>query len=151
MELQTEMPLAEIVKRYPAAAALFEKYELDYCCHGKQTLQQACEGDITKYGKVTHALRPIIQDTLPKNNFVHFENMDVSELTDYIIVKHHGYVKEAIPIIHAHLQKIVTKHGTRHPELNKVFELFEEFVIEMQQHMLKEEQVLFPRIQSIDA
>src|SRR3954466_7099370 len=101
MELKVEMSLSEIVKKYPSAAALFEKFDLDYCCHGKQTLEQACEGDLVKYGKVNQALRQVALQALSKNNLVHFENMEINELLDHIINKHHHYVKESMPVIYA--------------------------------------------------
>lgn len=34
--------LAAIVSDRHQAAAVFEKYHLDFCCKGKRTLQQAC-------------------------------------------------------------------------------------------------------------
>ena len=55
-----------------------------------------------------------------------------------------------MPQILAYLQKAASKHGERHPEMLKVFELFAAVKEEMEQHMQKEEQVLFPRIQETE-
>jgi regulator of cell morphogenesis and NO signaling len=146
MEITSELHLAEIVRKYPAAAALFEKYDLDYCCHGKVTADEACEGDLTKLQKVQHALHRIYENELGNTHVPYFDKMTIVELVDHILFKHHHYVKEFMPVILGHLEKLSKKHGSRYPELLKVFELFEEVKLEMEQHMYKEEQILFPRI-----
>jgi len=149
MEMEMELTLAEIVQKYPSAASLFEKYDLDYCCHGKRSLEQACEGDLTKYQRVEHALQDVIDHEMAKANFVHYENMGAEELIDHIVVKHHWYLKNSMPVIHAHLKKVSTKHGDRHPQLKQIFELFDELKREMENHMFKEEEILFPRIKDL--
>ena len=42
-------------------------------------------------------------------------------------------------------------HGSRHPELNAVRDTFAELRDELESHMLKEEQVLFPACRQMDA
>ncbi len=37
-----DQPLGELALSIPRASALFRKYDMDYCCGGKQTL--ACGG-----------------------------------------------------------------------------------------------------------
>jgi regulator of cell morphogenesis and NO signaling len=143
-----ELTLSEIVRKHPSAATLFEKYDLDYCCHGKVPLQEACDGDIVKYHRIEHALHRLFED-VRELDFVHFERMNLENLINHIIAKHHHYVKESLPVIYARLDKVTTKHGLHHPELLKIFELFFEVKAEMEQHMFKEEQMLFPRIKII--
>src|ERR1051325_5576641 len=140
-ELTLEQTLSELVMRFPAASYLFEKYDLDYCCHGNKTLYEACEGDLKKYGRVKNALDDVFERAGKGSNFVHFGNMEIPELVDYIYSRHHSYVKEAMPIIHEHLKKVSVKHGGNHPELNEVFRLFQEMEHEMNQHILREEQI----------
>jgi regulator of cell morphogenesis and NO signaling len=73
--------------------------------------------------------------------------MTLTQLADYIVTKHHAYVKAEMPQIFSYLQKVATKHGDRHPEMRKVFELFSVIKNEMEEHMDKEELILFPRIE----
>jgi len=51
-----------------------------------------------------------------------------------------------MPAIMGQLEKIAAKHGEHYPYMIKVKELFGIIQIEMDQHMRKEELVLFPRI-----
>lgn len=76
--------------------------------------------------------------------------MSLSQLTEYILTTHHEYVKKEMPAIAMYLQKVISKHGDRHPEMLKVFELFMAVKEEMEQHMQKEEVILFPRIKELE-
>ena len=42
MKIENNMTLAEIVKTNYRTAGLLESYNLDYCCRGKRTLEEAC-------------------------------------------------------------------------------------------------------------
>jgi regulator of cell morphogenesis and NO signaling len=76
--------------------------------------------------------------------------MTAEQLVDYILLKHHFYVKQAMPIIFHHVQKVATKHGDRFPFMQQVFQLFGTIQQEMDCHMQKEEMVLFPRIKEVE-
>ena len=146
--MQSTLTLSQIALLHPAAVPVLEKFNLDYCCHGKQTLEQACEGDLNKYNTVQEALKSVTgqQGERP----IDFQNMELNKLIFHIVNHHHRYVKEFMPVIQAHLQKVSTKHGEGHPELKRIFELFAELVTEMTMHMKKEESVLFPAIVQIE-
>ena len=55
-----------------------------------------------------------------------------------------------MPVIVGYLQKVAFKHGDRHPELKQIIQLFTAVKEEMEQHMQKEEMILFPRIKEIE-
>jgi regulator of cell morphogenesis and NO signaling len=144
----SENTLARIVLLKPAAASVFEKHDLDYCCHGKQTLQQACDHDHLKLKTVERELEALL--FYDENvSSAGFSAMPVPDLIEYLVNRHHRYVKEATPRIMAHLQKVSSKHGDRHPELHEIYKLFAAVSDEMGQHMHKEEHILFPRIKEI--
>jgi regulator of cell morphogenesis and NO signaling len=144
-----ELTLSAIVNKFPSTAGLFEKFDLDYCCHGKQTLREACKDDVLKFNKVEHALHRIAEE-LGNTQQHNFENEDLGVIIDHIVNKHHHYVKEAMPMIMAHLEKVSTRHGNRNPELYEIYGLFTELKMDMEQHMIKEENILFPRINAIN-
>ena len=144
----SETSLAQIVTLKPAAATVLENYDLDYCCHGKQTLTEACKNDTFKLEIVKRELDALLffDCATPGSSF---NSMPLNDLADYIVNKHHRYVKEATPRILAHLQKISAKHGDRYPELHEIYKLFAAVCDELGQHMYKEEYILFPRIREL--
>jgi len=140
--------LARIVTGNHKTASVFEKYQLDFCCRGKRTLQQACEDT----GLNTHVILSELElanSTTTGDNYSP-DQMSLSELVSHIVNTHHAYVKNELPLIFGYLRKVSAKHGERHPELFKIFELFAVVKEEMELHMQKEEKILFPRITEIE-
>jgi regulator of cell morphogenesis and NO signaling len=74
---------------------------------------------------------------------------DTEALIDHILATHHAYVREAIPVLLAHTEKVARVHGERHPEVVVIAKHFATVAEELQQHMMKEERVLFPYIRSL--
>lgn len=141
--------LAQLVNNHHQAAAVLEKYHLDFCCKGKRTLAKACEEQQLDVEHIAAELEALLQsaDTKPS---LDFEKMTLSQLCDYIVLTHHSYVKKEMPQLDAYLHKVSSKHGERHPELNKIFALFSAVKEEMEGHMKKEELILFPRIKELE-
>jgi regulator of cell morphogenesis and NO signaling len=73
----------------------------------------------------------------------------LDRLIDHIVSVHHAYVRSALPRIAGFLTKLVNAHDTRHPELRMVAAAFRRVSGELEQHMMKEEQVLFPYIRDL--
>jgi regulator of cell morphogenesis and NO signaling len=139
--------LAQIVTGNHKTASVFEKYHLDFCCKGKRTLQQACAETNLDTDVVLAELQSAA-DTNPEDNDP--QHLSLKELSEYIVGGHHSYVKKEMPLIDGYLQKVTAKHGERHPELYKIFELFAAVREEMELHMQKEEKILFPRIAEVE-
>jgi len=145
-----EKSLGVIVAENHRAAVVFEKYHLDFCCKGKRTLQQACQESSLPVEEITAALESSFESgsciVAPS-----FSRLSLTQLIHYIVSIHHDYVKQEMPVIRTWLQRVASKHGDRHPEMVQVFHLFDELMNEMTEHMKKEELVLFPRIQEVEA
>ena len=142
------LSLAEIVTSKPEAAALLENYNLDFCCRGKQKLSEALSHDSAKLKEVTNRLENIFANKTSSET--DFTKLSLTELTDYILDNHHRYVKENLPVIQQHLEKVDLKHGEAHPEMKKIKILFDEIKRDFEQHMMKEEVILFPRIKVLE-
>ncbi len=140
--------IAEIVASHPRAAALLEKYQVDFCCKGKMKLS-AQVADVELLSEINEELQELFEAEQVAAPTA-FHNMSVSELADYIVGTYHRDAKENMPAISQHLFKVAYKHGDRHPNMVKVASLFEELAREMEEHMMKEELVVFPAIKSLD-
>jgi regulator of cell morphogenesis and NO signaling len=129
------------------AAAVFHRHGIDFCCRGGRSLEAAChEGGIdpsTLLEEIAAACAPG-QAAAPR-----FASWDAPTLIAYIVGNHHAYVREALPTLVAHTEKLVRVHGERHPELVEVASLVQDVSREMSSHMLKEEHILFPHIQAV--
>jgi len=65
---------------------------------------------------------------------------------DYIVNTHHRFVSKNLPELLFYARKIAEVHGERHPELNEVADLFGKIDAELRQHLMNEENVLFPAV-----
>ncbi len=129
------------------AAAIFEKYSLDFCCKGGVTINQACSEKNIDATLVLAELKQLA--TASNDNIPHYSEWPLDELIDYIIKVHHNYVSESSPIIYAHTQKVAAVHGSNHAEVIEIARHFESVAGELRNHMMKEEHILFPYIKSL--
>ena len=139
--------LAQIVNENHQTASVFEKYHLDFCCKGKRSLQNACEEKNIPAPLVAAEIENALHQNEASNEF---DKLSLTELIDHIVSTHHSYAKKELTQIFAYLQKVSTKHGDRHNELYAIFETFSSLREELEQHMMKEEIILFPRIKALE-
>ena len=144
-----EQTLATIVTNNHFTVPVLEKYHLDFCCKGKRTLAEAC----TEKGLSVETISEELErsTTALQNNKMPFTAMNAEQLISYILIHHHFYVKQSMPTILGHLEKVAFKHGDRFPYMIEVLNIFKEINEEMTSHMYKEEIILFPRIKEVQA
>lgn len=139
--------IGEIVAEDYRAATIFRSYKLDFCCGGNKSVEEACERKNVNPDEVHEALKNLGQIGAPEHNYNSWKS---SFLIDYIVNNHHGYVKEKLPEIGFYSHKVARVHGDRHPELIEMHQLFTELSQEFTDHMMKEEQILFPFIKKME-
>ncbi len=143
-----QQTLASIVTNNHSTVPVLEKYHLDFCCKGKRTLAEACN----EKGLLVETISAELErSTKVNNNKMPFTEMSAEQLISHILIHHHFYVRQSMPTILDHLEKVATKHGDRYPCMVEVLYLFKEISEEMTAHMQKEEQILFPRIKELAA
>jgi len=141
--------LAAIVTSNHLAVPVLEKYHLDFCCKGKRTLTEACIEKGLSVETISAELENSAKNE--QSNSMPFTVMSAEQLISYILIHHHFYVKQSMPTILGHLEKVAAKHGDRYPYMVEVLQLFTAINEEMTLHMHKEEVILFPRIKEIEA
>jgi regulator of cell morphogenesis and NO signaling len=141
--------LGAIVADDYRAASVLEGFGLDFCCGGKRTLEEACQQQSVDARIVDAALSELSGS--PSGSGSPDATWEADELTRYIVRRHHAYVRTQLPIISAHVARLTTAHGGRHPELLTVAARVEQIARDLQMHMLKEEEILFPYVRALAA
>ena len=141
----TGLTLSDIVTKNYKSAAVFEKFGLDFCCHGKKSIPEACKEKGVDAEEVLTQLEKLDENNSTERE-EQYNQWELDFLTDYIVNVHHKYVREIIPVISAHAEKIASKHGENHPEVISIANNFSIVYKDLKQHMMKEEQLLFPYI-----
>jgi regulator of cell morphogenesis and NO signaling len=147
MENIETLTLGEIVKQNYKAAAILEKFSLDFCCMGEQNLLDACKVSNLAPSLVIHELQQIQNERNEENDF---NAWPLDLLVDYICERHHTYVEQKTPLLNGYLDKITEVHGANHPELREIKKIFLEIGGELTVHMKKEEFILFPFIKKLE-
>ncbi|MGI6232805.1 MAG: iron-sulfur cluster repair di-iron protein [Prevotella sp.] len=147
MQINEEMSVGAIVAEDFNRAKLFETFGIDYCCHGSDTLKEACR---KKGLDPTNVLARLDQDETD-GTAPNFTAWPLDLLVDYVLKKHHRSFHQH----HEELQRLVEKveraHGDKHPELHDIRKAVVESFEELDSHFAKEEQVLFPQFYEIFA
>jgi regulator of cell morphogenesis and NO signaling len=141
--LTLEKTVGELVTEQPGRSRAFERLGIDYCCGGKRRLRDACERLKLDPATVLRELAraDATSSSQPEKDW---STAPMSELVEHIVTTHHGYLREALPRLAYLVTKVATVHGSAHPELQKLHRVFSGLQIELEEHMEKEEQVLFP-------
>ncbi len=144
MKIDIERTVGEFAAEFPASRRTFEKVGIDYCCGGRIPIADAAakagvslpelESDLIKAAAAAPG-----STTPPK-----FLEMSLAALTDYIVRKHHVFTRDEGVRITALIEKVCSVHGGRHEELLDVQRVFGTMRLELENHMVKEEQMLFP-------
>jgi regulator of cell morphogenesis and NO signaling len=141
--------LGDIAAARPAAARVFEKYKIDYCCGGHRPLAEAC----SERGISAEELLAEVEKTAPGEAAGQdWAKASLAELILYIVRRHHGYLNSELPILRERLAKVIAAHGGRHSEVLRPLEsTFNALKDELEMHLRKEEAMLFPAIEKLEA
>lgn len=141
--------LASIVSADARTATIFDRWGLDYCCRGHASLEDAARDrniDLVRVLDDLDRLGPAVEAAWSPA-----DGSDLSLLTGYIVEHHHAYIRQISPVITGWLEKLVERHGARHPELAEVRTVFAQLTDELGTHMVKEENILFPFVDAMAA
>lgn len=142
------LTVAQLAVSHPGALSVFTKYNIDYCCGGHRSIEDAC----IRIGLDPEKIKKEIYDASAADTTQTFrpEKFSSALLIDYIVQNHHAYVKGAIPELEYFLDKVCAAHGDDSPELIQIREIFKELADELLSHMTKEEMVLFPALKRLE-
>ena len=147
MEATENITVGELAAKDYRKVEVFKKYGIDFCCGGKKTLDKVCREKGLDSAQLKKDLQALEEGTqLPSQDFYSWEP---SFLADYIVNTHHRYVTQSIPLLFDIVQKVARVHGQEHPETVQVSKLFLQVMDEINRHMMKEENILFPYIKML--
>jgi regulator of cell morphogenesis and NO signaling len=135
--------VGQLVAERPGRARVFERWGIDYCCGGRKPLEAACQEKALDAEAVLRDLSEADSAGTACGE-TDWSRASLSELADHIVTTHHAYLRQELPRLTSLLAKVAHAHGNRHPELRSVRRVFETLTAELQTHMVKEENGLFP-------
>lgn len=150
--INQNMRIGEIATIFPGATNIFMDYEIDFCCGGDRPLSVAIEEKDVDEKELLDRLNSEYEKMKDEiENSDNFKEKTMAEQIDYVVNKHHTFMKEEMPITQELLSKILKVHYASHgTKLSKLHKLFNSLKAEIEEHLIKEEELLFPMIKEYE-
>ena len=145
MLIQADTPVGQIATEYPMATKVFARHGMDFCCGGGKAIQKVCESKGLDVAAVLDEIREAVAD--PDSDMERWDEAPLDALIAHILKTYHEPLKEELPRLEFMAQKVNTVHGSKMPEvLSELLSTVVALRAELEGHMGKEEQILFPLI-----
>ncbi len=142
MDIAT-LPLGEIARDIPGATAVMHKLRLNFCCEGATSLKEA----VTRKGLDLDSVITSLQrrsDQQPVQ--INPASAATEELIEHILNRFHDVHREQLPELIRLAKRVERVHGGRPECPAGLAAQLEAIMKQLESHMTKEEQILFPMI-----
>jgi regulator of cell morphogenesis and NO signaling len=78
------------------------------------------------------------------------DGMTLTQIVENIESSHHAYLRETMPMIGEMIDRVVRTHGTSDERLAEIQKIFATMSEELENHMLHEEEALFPMVRDME-
>ncbi len=136
-----DQTIGALAREIPGATRVFRHYQLDFCCGGGHSLLQAAKErglDATEIAQALEALRG------QPGGDRDWREASVTELIDHILARYHARHRDQLPELIRLAQRVEEVHGDRPDCPAGLTDHLRALQQELESHMLKEEQILFP-------
>ncbi|HEU5075177.1 MAG TPA: iron-sulfur cluster repair di-iron protein [Polyangiaceae bacterium] len=142
--IQPNETLGHVAATHPAATQVFLRHHLDFCCGGGRKLGEACrEAGLDPYAVIGEI---VVAST--QREPVRWDTRPLRDLIEFILIHYHEPLRRDLRALTEAARKVERVHGKKPSCPLGLAALLEQLEIELHEHMDKEEQVLFPAIQS---
>lgn len=149
--IRPELTLGELVTRYPRVRLRLEQLGIDYCCGGKRPLAEAVKAAGRDLAETVADLEKSLVPDTAGDAATDWSKVSFTVLADHILDTHHAFTKSQLMRIDALLAKVQHAHRASHGAmLDALRSAFDPLKAELDDHLMKEEQILFPAIKGID-
>lgn len=139
-----DQTLGNLACDIPGATRVFHAYNLDFCCGGHKSLREAALRRGLEPEQVAAEL-----EVLQAQSGAHQDWRDEprERLIAHILSRYHARHREQFPELIRLASRVEQVHGARRDCPNGLAEHLRDMQQELESHMLKEEQILFPMLQ----
>ena len=160
-KIHPQIQLGELVAQYSVTAEILRHHRLDYCCKGKQTLEEACLARSLSVEALSEKLSEAINRSERDEEQEERLYLNIHEgesrrayqvrLVDHIVKTYHHPLRDQLPFLVELSSKVARVHGEQHPELLSINELVNNLSSMMSEHLDQEELEWFPHILSTES
>lgn len=145
MSITADSLVGSIATEHPLATRVFARHGIDFCCGGGQPLSAACGERGVELGRVLTEIEAEL--AAHPDVGVRWDEAPVDALIDHILERYHRPLDEELPRLEAMMRKVHRVHGAKDPaRFDALLEAVLAVKADIEQHLPKEEQILFPML-----
>lgn len=138
-----DQSLGQLATSIAGATAVFHQYKLDFCCGGKHSLRDALAKKQLAAAPIVSALQQLQQQD---GELTDWRSKPVKQLIEHILERFHQRHRRQLPELSRLARRVEHVHFADPHCPNGLAEHLEEMYQELESHMMKEEQILFPML-----
>lgn len=135
----------DVIQRYPDTVEVFRRFSVDACCGGAHSIA------MTASARGISDLTPLLQTLNRQTRKLH--EKPLTHVIEEIETTHHVYLKEELPALQelaAGLAEEIKGEAAAEPA-SKLRKALSALADEINEHLFKEEHILFPTIRRLEA
>ncbi|MRR11292.1 iron-sulfur cluster repair di-iron protein [bacterium] len=137
--------LADLAVSFPAASRVFRRHGLDYCCHGRRPVSEAC----AERGLDAAALlSEVFAETRTASDLKVWSDQPLPEIVERIVSWYHARLRAELPLVLQMARKVEAVHAEKPTVPRGLADHLEALARTLLDHLEKEEQGLFPALLS---
>jgi len=141
----SHVTLSELAINRPGAVGVFQHHGLDFCCHGRRSLAEAC----TEKGLDPRSVADEIESAEPVRSVItDWTSRPLTELVDFIERRYHAALRADLPVLIELARKVERVHADKPACPRGLTSHLEAMAEAIDDHLAKEEQVLFPIVRA---
>ncbi|MCA8977651.1 MAG: iron-sulfur cluster repair di-iron protein [Planctomycetes bacterium] len=141
--ITAESILAELATAWAGASRVFLRHGLDFCCKGRMSVGAACA---QKGLDTTRVLAELRAELEPLPDDERWDERPVVQLLAHLVDHFHAGHRAELPRLLAMAAKVETVHGSKADCPRGLAAHLLQMQQELEEHMQKEEEVLFPAL-----
>ena len=134
--------LADIATSLPGSTALFRKEKFDFCCGGKISLRDAAAAKNRDLAELSAQLHALAAEVAPCE-----APAETGALIDRIVERYHAAHRRDLPELIRLARRVEAVHREVPAAPHGLADVLQLLAEELESHMQKEEQILFPMMQ----
>lgn len=139
-----DTPLGQLACEIPGATMVLRRHQLDFCCGGQQRLGDVLRQRGQDPQPLLDELQALGRQAQPATDW---RSQPLPVLIEHILSRYHDRHRRQLPELIRLARRVEQVHGGRPGCPEGLAEHLDGMLQELESHMLKEEQILFPMIQ----
>lgn len=144
----TQQEVASVVAEAPRTSRVFERHGIDYCCGGRTPIAKACAAKGVDPAALLTELEAAVASPVRETDW---SKEPIGAVLDHILGVHHTFVKRELPRLVQLMDKVNRVHGANHADtIPEMAAIWKGVAFDLEQHLAKEEEILFPMIRALE-